>query len=434
MQRPRATEGEEGEVARVGAEGEGDHADRTGHRGVGELHDRLRRFVGGEAQRFAKAFGEDLFDGLQGDAALDGKAPGVEPAEEEVGVGNRGFGPAPAIADGARVGAGALRADFEEAGGVDARDGAAAGADGAHVDHGHVDRHGVLDLDLVRDGRFGAAHQRHVGRGAAHVVGQQIGHPGDAAGIGGGHHARGGAGHDGLCRLARHETGGDHAAIAVHHQHVAVVPALGEAFGEAAEVAVEDGLDAGVDGGRDATLEFTGFLQDGVAEGDVAVGPDLGQHGAGALFMGGVGVGMEEVDNDGLAPGVEQGLRGGAHGVFVKRGDDGAGGIDPFRHFEAQVAGDEGRELAGHAVGLRPGAAAKFEHVAETLRGDEARAAELAFENGVCGGRGAVHDEVEGGEVAFGGGERVHHAEGLVFRRAGHLGDAHGAGRLVELQ
>ena len=132
---------------------------------------------------------------------------------------------AAAVGDRAGLGAGALGADLEQAGGVDAGDRAAAGADGAHVDHRHVDRHGVFELDLVGDLRRAAADQRHVGRGAAHVVGDEVGDAGAAGGVDGGHDAGGGAGHHGLRRLAGDLRGRDHAAVAGHHQDLAAVAA-----------------------------------------------------------------------------------------------------------------------------------------------------------------------------------------------------------------
>ncbi len=94
-----------------------------------------------------------------------------------MGVGDGGLQAAAARGGGAGVRAGAGRADFQQAGGVDAGDRAAAGADGADVDHRHVDWHGVFDLDLGGDRGLAAADQRDVGGGAAHVVGDEVGYP-----------------------------------------------------------------------------------------------------------------------------------------------------------------------------------------------------------------------------------------------------------------
>ncbi len=54
-----AAEGEEGEVARVGAEGERDHADGVRHAGVGDAEDGFGGGLGGEAEGGGDGLGED---------------------------------------------------------------------------------------------------------------------------------------------------------------------------------------------------------------------------------------------------------------------------------------------------------------------------------------------------------------------------------------
>ena len=88
----------------------------------------------------------------------------------------------------------------------------------------------------------------------------------------------------------------------------------------------------------------------------------------------------------------------GAGGGLVERGEDAAAGVHALGDLEAEVARDDRREAAGHAVGLRAGAAAELEHVAEARGGDQAGAGEAALEHGVGGGGGAVHDQVDVGE------------------------------------
>ena len=93
---------------------------------------------------------------------------------------------------------------------------------------------------------------------------------------------------------------------------------------------------------------------------------------------------------------------GGADGGLVEGGEDAAAGVGALGDLEAEVAGDDGGEAAGHAVGVGAGAAAELEDVAEALGGDQAGAGEAALEDGVGGGGGAVDDEVDGGEVDAG--------------------------------
>ena len=96
----------------------------------------------------------------------------IEPAEHDIGVGDGRFGAAAAIADRARVGAGALRSDLQRADLVAPGDRAAAGADLDHVDHRHHDRMAAgiaADIIARRHGRLAVADQACLGGGAAHV-------------------------------------------------------------------------------------------------------------------------------------------------------------------------------------------------------------------------------------------------------------------------
>ena len=92
----------------------------------------------------------------------------IEIAADEVGVGDGRPRAAAAVAGRARIGAGALRPDVEEAAAVDPGDRAAAGGDRRHVERGHVDL-------AARDHAFGRLQRRaafdegDVGAGAAHV-------------------------------------------------------------------------------------------------------------------------------------------------------------------------------------------------------------------------------------------------------------------------
>ena len=145
-----------------------------------------------EAGGLADPFLENRPHMLDGDRLIDRQQLlRIEPAEQQIGVGDGRLGAAAAVADRAGIGAGAFRADLDQARGIDARDRAAAGADRMHRHHRHVDRHRIFDLDLVGDGGLGVEDQRDVGRGAAHVVGDERREAGAPAGIGGGDHAGG---------------------------------------------------------------------------------------------------------------------------------------------------------------------------------------------------------------------------------------------------
>ena len=101
-------------------------------------------------------------------------------------------------------------------------------------------------------------------------------------------------------------------------------------------------------------------------------------------------------------------------GGFVEGGEDAAAGVEALGDLEAEVAGDERGEAAGHAVGVGPRAAAELEDVAEALGGDQAGAGEAALEQGVGGDGGAVDEEVDAVEGRGGGVEGGEDAGGLV--------------------
>ena len=287
-----------------------------------------------------------------------------------------------------------------------------------------MDRHGIFDLDLVGDGRLGIADQRDIGRGAAHVVGDEVVEAGALARIGGGDDAGGRARHHGLCRIAGDEAGRDHAAIAVHDQEVAGVAAPGKLAAQPLDIAFEDRLHRGVDRRRDAALELARFRQQRVAHGDVAVRPGFGGDLGGAALMRRVGVGMQEMDDQRLAAGVDQAANGSAHLVLVERRAHIARRFDALRHFEPEIARDDRHEDAGHAIGLRPRAAAELDDVAEAARGDHAGHRQPPLEHGVGRRRGAMDDQVDRLDREGGGVERGDHAMRLVVDGGRRLGDA----------
>ena len=98
-----------------------------------------------------------------------GEIGGIDLAQRQVGIGHGGFGAAAAIAGGAGGGARAVRPDRDAPQLVDARDGAAAGADLHHLDHRDAQRQagalheavGARDLELA--GALAARH-RSAGR------------------------------------------------------------------------------------------------------------------------------------------------------------------------------------------------------------------------------------------------------------------------------
>ena len=260
VQRAGAAEGEEREVARVVAARQAHHADRARHPVVADAHDRCGRCRCIEAERRADVLEQRGADRIHRHRMLDREqALRIEPAKRQVGIGDGGACAAAAIADRPGHGTRALGADAQHARRVDRRDRAAAGAYGVHVDHRHVNGHRVFELEVARDRRPAAEHERNVARRAAHVVGDDVAElAGEGARL---HrrrrrrdHARGRARHHRRHRVLGDDARRHGAAVALHHQQLTREAAAGELALQALDVAVQHRLDRGVDGGRGATL------------------------------------------------------------------------------------------------------------------------------------------------------------------------------------
>ena len=173
MQRARPAERHQREGARIMAALDRDDADGAHHVGVDDAHDAERRL----AQRRVRAFSAS---GAMAASARrrsrrmpppissSGRRPSTRLASETVG--SRA---APAVAGRPRHGAGAHGPDAHQAVAADMGDRPAAGADGVDVDGGET--HGkARDAAAERHLRLAVAHEADVGRGAAHVEGDEI--------------------------------------------------------------------------------------------------------------------------------------------------------------------------------------------------------------------------------------------------------------------
>ena len=118
------------EPRRVEAAADGHQAGRLDHRRVGDVEDRdrgleRRHARGGSASRSIAA---SAAAGVQRQPAA-GERRRADPAEHDVGVGDRRLGAAAAVAGGPGIGAGAPRPDAQDPAGVDPGDAPAARAD-----------------------------------------------------------------------------------------------------------------------------------------------------------------------------------------------------------------------------------------------------------------------------------------------------------------
>ena len=173
---------------------------------------------------------------------------GIEIAADHVGVGHGRPRAAAPVAGRAGIGAGALRADIEEAAAVDPGDRAAAGRDRAHVERRHVDLP-ARDHALGGFERHAALDEGDVGRGAAHVERDEPALRLVLGEIGAGLRAGGRAGEQRVHGAAAADRGGErhHAAVRLH-QEALLRADLGvvEAAVEMVDVAHQHRLEIGV--------------------------------------------------------------------------------------------------------------------------------------------------------------------------------------------
>ena len=215
VQRPRAAEGDEPEVARVVAALDRHDAQRGVHVLVGDVDDRLRGGHGVDAQPLG-----DRRHGPLGRLDVERQAPAElgparEPAEHDVGVGDRRLRPAASVAGGPGIGARAARADLERAGEVQVGDRAAAGAHAVDVGAAGLELV-VAELRLALDGDLAVTAQRDVGRRPAHVEREDVRHAHAAREVRRAHRPAGRAGERDVDRPLLRGPSAHRAAVGAH--------------------------------------------------------------------------------------------------------------------------------------------------------------------------------------------------------------------------
>lgn len=245
------------EIARVAASGDQHLLDRLRHVFAADADHAL-----GGGQRGQPDLGGQLLHRLFGgghvkvDLAVQRR---VQPAQQQVGVGDGGLGAAAAIADRAELGTRAFRPDAQRAAGIHPADRAAARADAVDVQHRHDDRHFPFQLVVAGDQPLAMLDDGHIEAGAADIGMQdalEAALLGQVAGIG---DAAGGTGFQHVLGVLARRLGRHHAAAAFQDQELA-----GEAVGRKAILQVVHVFHhhrhaGGADGGGDVqrTLGLT---------------------------------------------------------------------------------------------------------------------------------------------------------------------------------
>jgi hypothetical protein len=326
---------------------------------------------------------------------------GVEIAEQEVGVRDRGIRSPEAIGGRTGLGARAPRAHLEQPDLVDLGDAAAARADLDQLDGGDADGQArALDeaplargLEAVRGQGLAAVHEGELRRRAAHVEGEEIAAAVRRAEEGGGD----GAG--GRARLEHRDGGalglGDvgEPAAREHEQERRGDAEPCQLSGHHREVLLGERLDVGVDGGGGRALVLADLRRHLVGGRRRDFGMALGDEPDRLDLVAGIGVGVQEDDGDRRDTAPPEPAEPDGELNRVERLPHAAVGLRPLVDLEAEVARDEGLGLGDvQIIELELALPPDLEGVREPGRRDQSRAGARALDEGIGEERGRVHD------------------------------------------
>ena len=377
------------------------HAGRASHVLAHQVVDAPGRL----RDREPEARGEPRHRGLRG-GGVERHPPaeevaGVEIAEQQVRVGHRRPGAALTVAGGSGLGAGAVGSDLQQAEVVHAGDRSAARADLHHVDHGRVHRkaaplpepadsrrlqHGCdVRLPVLDEGRL---------RGRPpHVESEEVGVTDRPPGQGARLRA---TRRPGLQKPDRQRFGGlwsGQPAGRLDEVEAPAEPLLAERAVELADVGGHEGLDVGVRGGGRGPFVLVDLRVHVARYRDRETG-ELGlDEIAHQLLVGGVPVSVQEADRERLHAVVHQVADLAADCVRVDRLQHGAVAAHALRDLAAVAPARErlreGQEQVVDVVALLR---THLQNVPEAPGGQQPEPGPAAFDDGVGGEGGPVHD------------------------------------------
>ena len=319
----------------------------------------------------------------------------VQLADQDVGVGH-GQGAALPVAGGAGIGAGRVRPD-PEAGAVEREDRAAAGGD--RVDRHHRRPHAHA-RDLGLEGTLVLAGvMRDVGRGAAHVEGDDLPEARERARPDPADDAAGRSREDRV--LALEQLRVDQAAARLHEHQ----PDIAERSCHLIDVAPEDRRQIGIDHGRVAARDELHQGRHLMADRDLGEA-DRPRQRAERRLVGGVPVAMHQHDRERAKAAGERPFQVGPGALQIDRALDRAVGAHPLVDLDHRAVQELGQhDPAGEDVG--PVLIADPERVAEAAGDREHGRSTPPLEQGVGRDRRAHLDRID-----LGGRQR------LALRRA----------------
>ena len=284
------------------------------------------------------------------------------------------------------------------------RDGAAAGTDLHHLDHGNpqwqtgafAEAPDACDLERARGLRLAIVDQADLRGGAAHVERQHVGDAAFARDGGGEDCATGGTA---FHQADRETTGGfdrGQAAARQHQEHRCRYLEATQPVRKIAQIARHQRLHVGVGdrGGEAFPLAHLGRHFAGKRYRNIR--QCFSQNVAGTAFVHRVDKGVEETDGDAFDAFALQDWYHCPHGCGVEWQQNVAFVVQAFGYGQAQVARNQ--RFGQHDVQVVlvvTALIAHRDHVAKALGGDQRGAGAFAFDHRVGGERGAVDDDAD---------------------------------------
>jgi hypothetical protein len=130
------------------------------------------------------------------------------------------------------------------------------------------------------------------------------------------------------------------------------------------------------------------------------IGPDIAQRGERRALVRRIGVGIDEDDGECLGALGKQFACRNAHSLGIYGRTNAAVSKRALIDFETEVAVDHRNEIAPQPPGMAAVAAAHFQHIAKSARGDQTDPSPFAFQQRVRADRRAVHHGSKGGDTA----------------------------------
>ena len=317
-----------------------------GYKPYGTSHFCIRHTQNGLSRRHgiqAKRGGDLLFNrGLRGCHIKAGQRAangprGIDAAQHQVCIRQRRAIIALPVANRPGAAARAFRPHLQQAAAIHRRDGTTARANRGDFDHRGTDHQAEINRRLRGEFHLSIGNQRDIKGSAAQIAGD---HMAEAGGLGDGarrNHPSSRAGKRGARGKAPRRCGGHDAAIGLHNVEASVETFLSQRAFQLAEVTSDQWLQIGIQRRGRSAFKFPNFRQNFGGNRNMRIGPDAPHCLCRPLFIGGIGIGIDENDGAGFRPRGQQVSRRCFHRRDINRRMDAAIRKAAFRHFQPQI-------------------------------------------------------------------------------------------------